>query len=299
MRISAQPAWVLHLRPWRETSALVELFTHEYGRIAAIARGLRGPRQQPLRAALQAFTPLRIAFHQSGELATLGAVEATAAALPLAGDAVLAGLYLNELLLRLTARGDPCAALFVRYSAALDELAQANALARISHTPPTAAADTLGLTRSAPSAGLNVESATSSPVFSPPSAPDRRLDALATDGCEKGGLAWTLRRFERDLLAELGYALACDCDEDGEPLDPQAGYWVDPERGARRAAPGQEGDVRGAALLALAHDRAPDAAALRSLRRLLRSHIGRLLDGRPLRSWDLLGELADARRPSA
>lgn len=243
MRISAQPAWVLHLRPWRETSALVELFTHEHGRIAAIARGLRGPRQQPLRAALQAFTPLRIAFHQSGELATLGAVEATAAAQPLVGDAVLAGLYLNELLLRLTVRGDPCAALFVRYSAA--------------------------------------------------------LDALATDGCEKGGLAWTLRRFERDLLAELGYALACDCDEDGEPLDPQAGYWVDPERGARRTAPGQEGDVRGAALLALAHDRVPDAAALRSLRRLLRNHIGRLLDGRPLRSWDLLGELADARRPSA
>lgn len=239
MRISAQPAWVLHLRPWRETSALVELFTHEHGRIAAIARGLRGPRQQPLRAALQAFTPLRIAFHQSGELATLGAVEATAAALPLAGDAVLAGLYLNELLLRLTARGDPCAALFVRYSAALDELAHA------------------------------------------------------------GALAWALRRFERDLLAELGYALACDRDEDGEPLDPQAGYWVDPERGACRAAPGQEGDVHGAALLALAHDRVPDAAALRSLRRLLRNHIGRLLDGRPLRSWDLLGELADARRPSA
>jgi len=239
MRVSAQPAWVLHLRPWRETSALVDLFTHEHGRIAAVARGVRGPRQQSLRAALQAFTPLRIGFHQSGELATLGAVEATGAPLPLAGDAVLAGLYLNELLLRLTPRGDPCAALFVRYSAALDELARG------------------------------------------------------------GALAWALRRFERDLLANLGYALAFDCDQHGAPLDPQAGYWVDPEQGVRRAPPTQAGDVRGAALLALAHDLEPDAVSLRALRRLLRNHLSRLLDGKPLRSWDLLGELADARRPPA
>ncbi|MDX2300752.1 MAG: amino acid adenylation domain-containing protein [Xanthomonadaceae bacterium] len=61
-------------------------------------------------------------------------------------------------------------------------------LARISRTDPTADADTLGLTRSAPSAGLNVGSATSSPDFSPPRAPDRRLDALAKDRCEKCGL---------------------------------------------------------------------------------------------------------------
>jgi len=61
-------------------------------------------------------------------------------------------------------------------------------LARISHTRPTAAADTRDLTRAAPSAELNVGSPTSSPVFSPPRVPCRRLDALATDECEKCGL---------------------------------------------------------------------------------------------------------------
>lgn len=237
MRISAQPAWVLHLRPWRETSALVDLFTHEHGRIGAIARGLRGPRQQPLRAALQAFTPLRISFHQAGELATLGAVEASGTAVALAGDAVMAGLYLNELLLRLTARGDPSAALFVRYSTALAELTQ-------------------------------------------------------------GGLAWTLRRFERDLLAELGYAVNFECDALGAALDPQVGYRVDPEHGAVRTASLREGDVSGAALLALANEEEPDAASLRALRRLLRHHLTRLLDGRPLRSWDVLGELASHAGPA-
>lgn len=232
MRVSEQPAWVLHMRPWRETSALVDLFTHEYGRIAAVARGVRGARQQPLRAALQAFTPLRISFHQAGELATLGAIEATAAAVPLAGDAVLAGLYLNELLLRLTPRGDASTALFVRYSAALTELAQAPSL------------------------------------------------------------AWPLRRFERDLLANLGYSLDFALDVQGAPLDAEAAYWVDPEHGARRAAAGQSGDVPGAALLALVNDSEPDARSLRALRRLLRNQLSRLLDGRPLRSWDLLGELS-------
>lgn len=64
----------------------------------------------------------------------------------------------------------------------------AQAQARIPHTAPTAGADTLGLTRSAPSAGLNVGSATSSPVLSPLRAPSRRLDAIATDRCEKCGL---------------------------------------------------------------------------------------------------------------
>lgn len=237
MRISAQPAWVLHMRPWRETSALVDLFTHEHGRVGAIARGVRGPRQQPLRAALQAFTPLRVSFHQTGELATLGAIEASGAAVGLTGDAAMAGLYLNELLLRLTARGDPCAALFVRYSAALAELAQA------------------------------------------------------------GGLAWTLRRFERDLLAELGYALSFTRDALGVPLDPQAGYRVDPDHGAIRVSSAREGEVSGAALLALADDQEPDAASLRALRRLLRHRLSRLLDGRPLRSWDVLGELAGHARP--
>lgn len=62
-------------------------------------------------------------------------------------------------------------------------------LARISHTAPTAAADTRGLTRAAPSAGLNVGPATSSPALGPPRAPSRRLGTLATEQCKKYGLA--------------------------------------------------------------------------------------------------------------
>ena len=52
MRIAAEPAFVLHARPWRETSLLVEVLSASHGRLGLLARGVHGPRQQPLRAAL-------------------------------------------------------------------------------------------------------------------------------------------------------------------------------------------------------------------------------------------------------
>ncbi|HSM12246.1 MAG TPA: recombination protein O N-terminal domain-containing protein, partial [Lysobacter sp.] len=42
MRLQAQPAFVLHTRPWRETSMLVEVLSLENGRVGLIARGIRG-----------------------------------------------------------------------------------------------------------------------------------------------------------------------------------------------------------------------------------------------------------------
>lgn len=231
MRVSGQPAWVLHVRPWRETSVLVELFTPDHGRIGALSRSVRGPKRQWMRAVLQPFTPLRIDFQQRGELANLGAVEPTAAPLPLTGESVLAGFYVNELLLRLTPRDDPPRALFARYCTVLDALAGG------------------------------------------------------------GTVAWTLRCFERDLLDQLGYALAFAHDADGATIDPDARYRIDPELGALLAMASDRSAISGAQWLALAGDDEPDADTLRALRRVLRQQIERLLDGRPLRSWGLLGGL--------
>ncbi|MGY8817310.1 MAG: recombination protein O N-terminal domain-containing protein, partial [Pseudomonadales bacterium] len=36
-----EPAFVLHTRPYRETSLLVDFFTRNYGRFRAVARGAR------------------------------------------------------------------------------------------------------------------------------------------------------------------------------------------------------------------------------------------------------------------
>lgn len=109
-------------------------------------------------------------------------------------------------------------------------------------------------------------------------------------------LAWTLRRFERDLLEALGVGLSFDADGDGVAIDPAARYRLDPEHGPRRLHSDRGHDDRvaaatGRALLALAADRMPDNDDLAGLRRALRPVLLHLLGGRGLKSWELLGEL--------
>jgi DNA repair protein RecO (recombination protein O) len=104
MRYTAEPAFVLHTRAWRETSLLVEALTRSQGRIGLVARGVQGPKKQPLRAALQPLQHIRFDAVQRGELAQLSAAEAVDEAPRLAGEAMLSGFYLNELMLRLAPR---------------------------------------------------------------------------------------------------------------------------------------------------------------------------------------------------
>ena len=113
-RVGLMPAFVLHRRPFRDTSAMVELWTESTGRISVVARGIQRPRS-PLRSLLQPFRPLLVSWVGRGEMPTLTAAEADGVPLPLAGERLLSGLYLNELLLKLLARGDAHPALFHAY----------------------------------------------------------------------------------------------------------------------------------------------------------------------------------------
>ena len=96
---SAEPAFVLHARPWRETSLLVEVLSAEHGRIGLVARGVQGPKKHLLRAALQPLQSIHFDGEQRGELAQLRAAEAVDAAPLLHGDAALAAFYINDCLL--------------------------------------------------------------------------------------------------------------------------------------------------------------------------------------------------------
>jgi DNA repair protein RecO (recombination protein O) len=236
MRYDAEPAFVLHVRPWRETSALVEVLSARHGRIGLLARGVHGPKKQPLRAALQPLQFIRLDAVQRGELAQLRMAEALDVAPRLAGEAMLAAFYVNELVLRLAPRHDPQPDLFAAYA---------------------------------------------------------RLRARL--GADEA-LAWTLRRFERDLLDALGLGFDLLHDGDGAALDPAARYRLDPEHGPRRLYSDRGHDERssaatGRALLALAANRQPDPDDLAGLRRALRPVLAHHLGGRGLKSWDLLGDL--------
>ncbi len=118
MRYAGEPAYVLHARPWRETSLLVEVLSENHGRIGLVARGVQGPKRHVLRAALQPLQHVRIDAVQFGELAQLRGAEALDAAPLLAGETALAAFYLNELVLRLAPRQDPLPELFDAYGRA-------------------------------------------------------------------------------------------------------------------------------------------------------------------------------------
>lgn len=121
--------FVLHQRPYRNTSQLLECVTAEHGRVGLIARGSRRTNNRQ-RALLQPFVPLRLSWLQRGELGQLTQVEPAAASHALEAQRLLAGYYGNELLLRLTARGDPNHQVFSCYSRCLAELAGSAHLAR-------------------------------------------------------------------------------------------------------------------------------------------------------------------------
>ncbi len=129
MRVLAQPAFVLHARPWRETSLIVELLTMEHGRVGVVARGLNTPKRQPLKAALQPLQHIRVDYLPRGELARLIQAEALDVAPALTGDRLMAAFYVNELLLKLTPRNDAAPALFELYGRVRGEFADGARLA--------------------------------------------------------------------------------------------------------------------------------------------------------------------------
>jgi DNA repair protein RecO (recombination protein O) len=197
---------------------------------------VRGERARLRRAQLEPFQPLVMDLLLRGEMATLTAVDVTGNAVRLVGDVSLAGLYLNELVVRLTERQDPSPALFDAYA--------------------------------------------------------RTLQRLATGE----SLAWSLRRFERDLLEANGYALQLGFDAgSGEPLSPEGSYRYLVDEGAVACAAGHPRALRGADLLALEQDVMPDNTGLKALRDMMREIIRFHLGGGELRAWRVLS-MAVSRR---
>lgn len=123
MRVKLQPAYIIHRTPYRDSSALLEVFTPEYGRLGLVARGVRrASRGAGKTALLQPFRPLLLSFSGRSELKTLVAVEPAEGLLSLHGDRLLSGMYVNELLVRLLHRNDAHPVLFAAYSTTLEEL---------------------------------------------------------------------------------------------------------------------------------------------------------------------------------
>ena len=121
-RIADEPAYVLHRYDWSESSLIVEVFTRHHGRIALVAKGAKRP-SSSFRPILLPMQRLHLAFGGDAEIRTLKSAEWQGGHVMPAGDALLSGYYLNELLLTLLARDDPHPVLFDVYARVVEVIA--------------------------------------------------------------------------------------------------------------------------------------------------------------------------------
>ncbi|MGI9311751.1 MAG: DNA repair protein RecO [bacterium] len=136
MKVEQQPAYVLHARPFSESSSLIDVFTREHGRLMLLAKGARRGKSK-WRGVLLPFKLLLASWAGKGQLPSLTAAEhiLSTSAPPASADgcsqrasmrggALASGFYLNELLLKLLHRHDAHERLFEQYDLALRRLAQ-------------------------------------------------------------------------------------------------------------------------------------------------------------------------------
>jgi DNA repair protein RecO (recombination protein O) len=119
-RIAHEPGFLLHARAYRETSALLDVFTRAHGRVGLIYKGAK---RNPKRGVdLQPFCRLNISWAGKGELRTLTGLEANGPRGLATPRLKVCGLYLNELIFSLVPRNSPAAELYRCYEATLAAL---------------------------------------------------------------------------------------------------------------------------------------------------------------------------------
>lgn len=120
-RVQLEPAFLLHHRPYRDSSRIVEFYAHEQGRVSLFAKGARraGSAMAPV---LQPFVPLLISWSGPGDGGVLTGAELATSPVQLPPARLMSGFYLNELLLKLVPRQDPHPELYEAYALALEDL---------------------------------------------------------------------------------------------------------------------------------------------------------------------------------
>ena len=122
-RVQQQSGYILHHRPFRDTSQILDIVTRDHGKIALVARGSRGSKSR-LAGVLRPFLPLKVSWVAKSDLGTLTGAEAAGPPAGMVGDALMSAYYVNELLLHFLHRHDPQPEIFALYEAVINALAR-------------------------------------------------------------------------------------------------------------------------------------------------------------------------------
>lgn len=115
-------AYVLHSRPFKNSSLILEVFTEQHGRLDLVAKGARRS-ESTYQGLLQPFSPLFIVWGGRSELKTLYKAEALSLTQFMKGERLFAAFYVNELLMYLLHKHEAHPDLFTRYSQCLQQIA--------------------------------------------------------------------------------------------------------------------------------------------------------------------------------
>jgi DNA repair protein RecO (recombination protein O) len=120
-RVQQQPGYVLHRRPFRDSSQILDIVTRDQGKVAVVARGSRGSKSR-LAGLLRPFLPLRVSWVAKSDLGTLTGAESAGPPAGMVGDAMLSAYYVNELLINFLHKYDPQPEIYALYEAVLQSL---------------------------------------------------------------------------------------------------------------------------------------------------------------------------------
>ena len=127
MNVELTPCFILHSRSYLESSLILDIFSREYGRLHLIAKG--ATREKSAFAGfLQPYQRLLMAWRGKSELMTLIDVEADIKAYELSEGRMIAGFYVNELLVRLLHQHESHPELFDFYDKAIFDLSVAESI---------------------------------------------------------------------------------------------------------------------------------------------------------------------------
>tara|TARA_Y100000389_G_scaffold204709_1_gene259103 strand:- start:191 stop:919 length:729 start_codon:yes stop_codon:yes gene_type:complete len=120
-RVTQQPGYILHYRPFRDSSQILEIITRDYGKITVVARGSRSKKSR-LSGILRPFLPLRVSWSSKSNLGTLTGAESDGLSAGISGDSIFSAYYVNELLLNFLHRYDPQPEIFILYKKIIHNL---------------------------------------------------------------------------------------------------------------------------------------------------------------------------------
>ncbi len=254
------PCYILHRRPYRETSAIIDVVAEGLGRLSLIVRGVyNNKKKSGIGAQAQVFRPLLISYSEGnsggGELKYAQSIDDNGPPVELQQKYLYSGFYINELITRLWPQNIESDELFNLYQQTLDSLVECQQIAEV-----VALAEELG-----------------QPI----------------QAAQPNELEVVLRRFEFDLLVALGYGIDCfytfDHDEAIEPDEeyifmPQQGFsWLDPYY----QYPFKPQPFNGGEIVAIGEMNFTQASTRKAAKRLIRLALAPHLGDKPLKSREL------------